>query len=76
MGEIGSYLLHDAQMAAAYRQGDESVASITSARTVSELRSTRGPYDVVTTDEAVNRIRSGVVLPLHPLCGGMPPEIA
>ena len=74
--EIGSYLLHDAQMAAAYRQGDESVASITSARTVSELRSTRGPYDVVTTDEAVNRIRSGVVLPLHPLCGGMPPEIA
>ena len=74
--EIGPYLLHDAQMAAAYRRGDESVASITKANTVSEVRSARGPYDVVTTDEAVDRIRSGAALPLHPLCGGMPPELA
>jgi hypothetical protein len=74
--EIGSYLLHDAQMAAAYRHGDESVASITKANTVSELRSARVPYDVVTTDEAVDRIRSAAALPLHPLCRGMPPELA
>jgi alkanesulfonate monooxygenase SsuD/methylene tetrahydromethanopterin reductase-like flavin-dependent oxidoreductase (luciferase family) len=74
--EIGSYLLHDAKMAAQYRQGDESVASITRAETVSELRSARGAYDVVTVDEAVSRIRNGVILALHPLCGGMPPDVS
>ena len=36
--EIGPYLLHDALMAASYRHGDDSVASITHAKTVSELR--------------------------------------
>ncbi|RDH76242.1 LLM class flavin-dependent oxidoreductase [Mycolicibacterium moriokaense] len=74
--EIGSYLLHDARMAAAYRQGDESVASITRADTVDELRSANGPYAVVTVDEAAARIREGNSLQLHPLCGGMPPELA
>jgi alkanesulfonate monooxygenase SsuD/methylene tetrahydromethanopterin reductase-like flavin-dependent oxidoreductase (luciferase family) len=74
--EVGSYLLHDARMAAAYRQGDEGVASITAAETVSELRSSHSPYEVVTIAEAVDRIREGGVLPLHPLCGGLPPEIA
>ena len=74
--EIGSYLLHDARMAAAYRQGDESVASITRADTVEELRSTHGPYAVMTIDEAAAQIRSGASLQLHPLCGGMPPDLA
>ena len=74
--EIGSYLLHDARMAAAYRQGDESVASITRADTVDELRAAQAPYAVVTIDQAAAQIRSGASLQLHPLCGGMPPEIA
>ena len=74
--EIGSYLLHDARMAAAYRQGDESVASITRADTVEELRSGAGPYAVMTIDDAVAQIRGGVSLQLHPLCGGMPPDMA
>ena len=74
--EIGSYLLHDARMAAAYRQGDESVASITQADTVDELRSAHGPYTVMTIDDAVAQIRSGTSLQLHPLCGGMPPDLA
>ncbi|HTI75276.1 MAG TPA: LLM class flavin-dependent oxidoreductase [Mycobacterium sp.] len=74
--DIGPYLLHDARMAAAYRRGDESVASITRAETVDELRSARGPYTVMTLDDAVAQIRSGAGLQLHPLCGGMPPELA
>ena len=74
--EIGSYLLHDACMAAAYRQGDETVASITRADTVDELRSARRPYAVMAIDDAVAQIRSGASLQLHPLCGGMPPKIA
>jgi alkanesulfonate monooxygenase SsuD/methylene tetrahydromethanopterin reductase-like flavin-dependent oxidoreductase (luciferase family) len=74
--EIGSYVLHDAQMAAAYRRGDESVASITRADTVDELRSTHGPYMVMTVGDAVAQIRGGASLQLHPLCGGMPPDVA
>ena len=74
--EIGSYLLHDARMAAAYRQGDESVASITRADSVDELRSAEGPYVVMAIDDAVAQIRSGASLQLHPLCGGMPPDLA
>ena len=74
--EIGCYLLHDARMAAKYRQGDESVASITRADTVDELRSEEGPYAVMTIDDAVAQVRSGASLQLHPLCGGMPPEMA
>ncbi|HET6737150.1 LLM class flavin-dependent oxidoreductase [Mycobacterium sp.] len=74
--EIGSYLLHDAQMAAAYRHGDESVASITRADTVDELRSAQGPYAVMTIDDAAAQIRGRGSLQLHPLCGGMPPDLA
>lgn len=73
--EIGMYVLHDARMAAAYRHGDDAVASITRAETVEELRS-GGPYAVLTVEEAVDRIRGGRTLPLHPLCGGMPRELA
>ncbi|MFN8225619.1 MAG: LLM class flavin-dependent oxidoreductase [Mycobacterium sp.] len=74
--EIGPYLLHDARMAASYRHGDDSVASITRADTVEELQAAGHPYGVLTIDAAAERIRSGKALPLHPLCGGMPPELA
>lgn len=74
--ELGAHLLHDARMAASYRHGDDSVASISRAETVSALRSARGPYRVISTDEAVGMIRGGRPLPLLPLCGGLPPEIA
>jgi alkanesulfonate monooxygenase SsuD/methylene tetrahydromethanopterin reductase-like flavin-dependent oxidoreductase (luciferase family) len=74
--EIGPYLLHDALMAASYRHGDDSVASITRAKTVAELRDSPGAYGILTPDEAVAVVRSGTPLALHPLCGGLPPEIA
>lgn len=47
--ELGPYLLHDAQTAAAYRHGDESVASVSRAESVDELRSAHGPYRVPTS---------------------------
>ena len=74
--ELGPYLLHDAMTAAAYRHGDEGVASISRAEDVTGLRATEGPYRVFTTDEAVDYMRGGQVLPLAPLCGGLPPELA
>lgn len=74
--EIGPFLLRDALMAASYRHGDDSVASITRAKTVAELRDSPGAYAIFTSDEAVTRLRTGRPLPLHPLCGGLSPELA
>jgi alkanesulfonate monooxygenase SsuD/methylene tetrahydromethanopterin reductase-like flavin-dependent oxidoreductase (luciferase family) len=73
---LGPHLLHDAVTAASYRPHDDSVASITRADTVAALRDERGPYRIFTPDEAADYIRSGRPLPLHPLCGGIPPDVA
>jgi alkanesulfonate monooxygenase SsuD/methylene tetrahydromethanopterin reductase-like flavin-dependent oxidoreductase (luciferase family) len=74
--ELGPHLLHDARMAASYRHGDDSIASITRAQDVAELRSGDGPYRILTIAEAADQIRAGRPLPLHPLCGGVAPDIA
>ncbi|HSS24037.1 MAG TPA: LLM class flavin-dependent oxidoreductase, partial [Mycobacterium sp.] len=77
---LGNHLLHDAVTAASYRPSDDpktgSVASITRADSVTALREEGGPYRVFTPDEATDYVRSGRLLPLHPLCGGIPPDVA
>jgi alkanesulfonate monooxygenase SsuD/methylene tetrahydromethanopterin reductase-like flavin-dependent oxidoreductase (luciferase family) len=73
---LGPHLLHDAVTAASYRPSDDSVASITRADTVAVLRAEGGPYRIFTSVEATEYVRSGWPLPLHPLCGGVPPDIA
>jgi hypothetical protein len=62
--------------AAAYRHGEEGVASISRATDVSGLRAADGPYRVLTVDEAADYMRRGHALPLAPLCGGAPPDLA
>ena len=74
--ELGPHLLHDAVTAAAYRHGVEGVASISRATDVNGLRKANGPYRVFTTDEAADYMRGGQALPLAPLCGGVPPNVA
>jgi alkanesulfonate monooxygenase SsuD/methylene tetrahydromethanopterin reductase-like flavin-dependent oxidoreductase (luciferase family) len=73
---LGPYLLHDAVTAASYRPHDDSVASITRADSVAALRAEGGPYRIFTADEATEYVRGGRPLPLHPLCGGVPPDVA
>ena len=73
---LGPHLLHDAVTAASYRPHDDSVASITRADNVAALRAAEGPYRVFTLSEATDYIRGGRPLPLHPLCGGIPPDVA
>jgi alkanesulfonate monooxygenase SsuD/methylene tetrahydromethanopterin reductase-like flavin-dependent oxidoreductase (luciferase family) len=73
---LGPHLLHDAVTAASYRPHDNSVASITRAHSVAALRDESGPYRIFTPDEATEFVRSGRPLPLHPLCGGVAPDIA
>jgi alkanesulfonate monooxygenase SsuD/methylene tetrahydromethanopterin reductase-like flavin-dependent oxidoreductase (luciferase family) len=74
--ELGPYMLRDAMMAASYRHGQEGVASITRARTVDELRDPNGTYRILSIGEAIEAVRSKRTLPLHPLCGGVPPKLA
>jgi alkanesulfonate monooxygenase SsuD/methylene tetrahydromethanopterin reductase-like flavin-dependent oxidoreductase (luciferase family) len=73
--QIGRHLLHDAVTAASYRDGESTVASISSATSIAELRDGR-TYRIVTLDEAVELVRAGSILPLVPLCGGLAPEVA
>lgn len=73
---LGPYMLHDAMMAASYRPHEDSVASITRADSVAALRAEGGPYRILTGEEAATYVRGGQPLPLHPLCGGLPPNLA
>ncbi|MEB3982571.1 LLM class flavin-dependent oxidoreductase [Mycobacterium sp. 663a-19] len=73
---LGPHLLHDAVTAASYRPHEDSVASITRADSVAALRADGGPYRIFTPGEAADYVRGGRVLPLHPLCGGVPPDVA
>jgi alkanesulfonate monooxygenase SsuD/methylene tetrahydromethanopterin reductase-like flavin-dependent oxidoreductase (luciferase family) len=73
---LGPHLLHDAVMAASYRPRDDSVASITRADSIAALREEGGPYRILTSDEAIDYVRGGRPLPLHPLCGGVRPDVA
>jgi alkanesulfonate monooxygenase SsuD/methylene tetrahydromethanopterin reductase-like flavin-dependent oxidoreductase (luciferase family) len=74
--ELGPYLLHDATMYAAWNPGDTHTASLSRATTVEELRAEQRAHRIFTVDEAVEHCRRYGYLQLHPLCGGVPPEVA
>jgi alkanesulfonate monooxygenase SsuD/methylene tetrahydromethanopterin reductase-like flavin-dependent oxidoreductase (luciferase family) len=54
----------------------DTTASLSSARTVEELRAANGSHRVVTIDEARAIIASHGMLSLQPLCGGLDPDVA
>lgn len=75
--EVGPYMLADALSYADWNeQAGLQASSLSKSKTVAELRAEGGAYRVVTIDEAVALIQRWGRLPLHPLCGGCPPEIA
>ena len=73
--ELGPYLLHDARMYGEWMAG-ATAASGSAASSIEGLRAENGNYRVFTPDEAIAYIKGGGILLLHPLCGGLPPEIA
>ena len=73
--ELGPYLLHDARMYAEWLGTAES-ASLSKAATIDSLRAEQGASRIYTPDEAIAAVRSQGILMLHPLCGGLPPELA
>ncbi len=74
--EVGPYLMNDVLSYAEWNEDSRSVASLSYSKTAEELRAERGAHRIMTVDEAVEFTKTAFVLPLHPLCGGVPPEVA
>ena len=74
--EIGEHLLHDARMYAAWNPENETSAGISPVGDVAELRATSKSHRILSVAEAAQRVSSGEMLNLSPLCGGLPPDLA
>jgi alkanesulfonate monooxygenase SsuD/methylene tetrahydromethanopterin reductase-like flavin-dependent oxidoreductase (luciferase family) len=75
-GIIGEHLLHDARSYAQWQlDANMDSAALDTATTIEELRK-NDVYTVVTPEECADLVRTHGSLALHPLCGGIPPEIA
>jgi len=71
---IAPHALYDAQSYHAWQTPDQRSQVHVDARTVEDVRRS-GVYRVVTPDECVALAREVGTLVLHPLMGGMPPEL-
>lgn len=73
--EYGSYMLYDAKI---YNDwgGTYKTSNISKATTSEQMRAEKGAYQILTPEEAVASIQSGLPLMLQPLCGGCPPDLA
>jgi alkanesulfonate monooxygenase SsuD/methylene tetrahydromethanopterin reductase-like flavin-dependent oxidoreductase (luciferase family) len=74
--ELGPHLLHDVTSYAAINEGNTHTASLSTAKTVDDLRAENRSHRIITVDEAVEMMKGGAPLPLQPLVGGLPPDIA
>lgn len=74
--ELGPYLMHDVRAYASWNEGDQSTASLSFVTTAEELRAENRSHRILAVDEAVELVRAGQPLQLHPLIGGLPPDIA
>ena len=74
--ELGEYLLHDARSYAEWNPDNEVSAGISAARDVTELRENFKSHRIIHTAQAIDIVRTGGMLNLSPLCGGVPPDVA
>lgn len=74
--ELGPHLLHDAVSYARINPGNTHTASLSTASTIEELRREGRTHRILTVAEAVAMMSAGMMLPLQPLAGGLPPETA
>ncbi|WIM89701.1 hypothetical protein PT015_09885 [Candidatus Mycobacterium wuenschmannii] len=73
--EIGKYLLHNAMAYSQWNPLNTVSANITHAKTVDELRRQATTHVILSIEQAAERVASGQVINLSPLCGGIPPDI-
>ena len=74
--EIGPYLLHDAHMYGRWMGEEHARKTGQWVSSVEELRAAQGIYRILTPDEAVAHVRANGIWVTHPLCGGIPPDVA
>lgn len=75
--EIGPYILQDAKPYAAWnREAGMNATSLSHAMTVEDMKAEKGAYQILDIAEAVAVVKKWGALPMHPLCGGIPPDIA
>jgi alkanesulfonate monooxygenase SsuD/methylene tetrahydromethanopterin reductase-like flavin-dependent oxidoreductase (luciferase family) len=74
--ELGPYLMHDVLSYAAWNEGTEGTASLSFVKTAEELRAENRSHRILSVEEAIALVRAGGSLALHPLIGGLPPEMA
>ncbi|MCU0275214.1 MAG: LLM class flavin-dependent oxidoreductase [Acidimicrobiales bacterium] len=74
--ELGPYLMHDVRSYAEWNEGRDDVASISFVDSAEALRAENRSHRILTVDEAVAMVRAGAPLGLHPLIGGLPPDLA
>jgi alkanesulfonate monooxygenase SsuD/methylene tetrahydromethanopterin reductase-like flavin-dependent oxidoreductase (luciferase family) len=74
--ELGPYLMNDVRGYAQWNEGNTTTASISFVETAEALRAENRSHRILTVEEAVAFARTGMPIGLHPLIGGVPPEIA
>jgi len=74
--ELGPYLMHDVLGYAKWNEGNTKTASLSFVKTAEELRAENRSHRILGVEDAIEFVRGGMPLPLHPLIGGLPPEIA
>jgi alkanesulfonate monooxygenase SsuD/methylene tetrahydromethanopterin reductase-like flavin-dependent oxidoreductase (luciferase family) len=72
--QIAPYAVYDVVSYASWQTGDHDNVAASSATTADELRAS-GMWQVVTPDECVELLQTTGMMALHPLMGGMPPEL-
>jgi alkanesulfonate monooxygenase SsuD/methylene tetrahydromethanopterin reductase-like flavin-dependent oxidoreductase (luciferase family) len=74
--ELGPYLMHDVHSYAEWNEGNLDSASLSFVSTAEELRAENRSHRILSVEEAIELVRGGAPLSLHPLIGGLPPDIA
>ncbi|HEY4928796.1 MAG TPA: LLM class flavin-dependent oxidoreductase [Acidimicrobiales bacterium] len=74
--ELGPYLMHDVTSYADLNRDTGHNASLSFVSSAEELRAEDASHRIVTVAEAVSLVRGGTPLQLHPLIGGLPPDVA
>jgi alkanesulfonate monooxygenase SsuD/methylene tetrahydromethanopterin reductase-like flavin-dependent oxidoreductase (luciferase family) len=74
--KIGPHMLYDATIYRSWMGDFTGASSRSDSESIAQMRAENGAYRILTPDEAIAQARSGIPLLLHPLCGGLPPEIA
>lgn len=73
---LAPYVMHEARTYATWqRKGQSSVVHVHDSSTLDDVKAS-GVYAIVTPDECVDLAKRFGSLTLHPLMGGIPPEIA